>query len=351
MDRNILRMAIYEMSREDTPAAVVIDEALELARQFSGDESVSFINGVLDAVHGKRSGRGQRIRMNVLMVASEATPFAKTGGLADVLGSLPAGSGRARRTRGGGDARLSRKRLSESDRARLIATLWIPLGPGYLVDIYQTTERGVDFYFVHCRRCSIATASTGISRRLHALRGAVHGGAGRGALPVPARHHALPRLAGRARARVSCASDFALDPTFSGVKVLFTIHNLGYQGVFGSEVMGMVGLDFRLFNPEQLEAYGNVNYMKGGIAWSDAVSTVSKGYAREIQTPEFGFGLDGFLRKHGPVIGILNGVDYAEWNPEHDPHIAGALLGERPCGKAGVQARAAGRTRAASRRT
>jgi starch synthase len=79
--------------------------------------------------------------------------------------------------------------------------------------------------------------------------------------------------------------------------------------------------------------------LKGGIAFSDAISTVSKGYAREIQTPEYGFGLDGFLRKHGPIYGIVNGVDYVEWDPEHDPHIArnysvNDLSGKRECKRA-----------------
>ena len=98
-------------------------------------------------------------------------------------------------------------------------------------------------------------------------------------------------------------------------------------------------MDSRLFNPEQLEFHGKLNLLKGGIAFSDAVSTVSKGYAREIQTPEYGFGLDGFLRKHGPIYGIVNGVDYVEWNPEHDPHIvrnysADDLSGKRECKRA-----------------
>jgi starch synthase len=82
-----------------------------------------------------------------------------------------------------------------------------------------------------------------------------------------------------------------------------------------------------------------VNFLKAGIAWSDAVSTVSKGYAREIQTPEYGFGLDGFLRRHGPITGIVNGVDYNEWSPEHDPALArnysaNDLSGKRACKQA-----------------
>jgi len=127
---------------------------------------------------------------------------------------------------------------------------------------------------------------------------------------------------------------FHTDPTFSGVKFLFTIHNAGYQGIFGPEILPIIALDPRFFNPEQFEFYGKVNYLKGGIAWSHAVSTVSKGYAQEIQTPEYGFGLDGFLRKHAPIYGIVNGVDYIEWSPEHDSYIARNYSVDDPSGKA-----------------
>ena len=100
-----------------------------------------------------------------------------------------------------------------------------------------------------------------------------------------------------------------------------------------------IALDGRLFNPEQLEFFGKVNFLKGGVAWSDAVSTVSRGYAQEIQTKELGFGLDTFLRKHGPITGILNGVDYSQWNPETDKHLernysSGDLSGKRECKRA-----------------
>ncbi len=106
-----------------------------------------------------------------------------------------------------------------------------------------------------------------------------------------------------ALAPVYLREHFRGDPTFIGVKTLLTIHNLGYQGLFPPEVLPEIALDSRLLNPDQLEFFGRVNFLKAGIAWSDAVSTVSKGYAREIQTPEYGFGLDGFLRRHGPITG------------------------------------------------
>src|SRR5262249_25627600 len=105
------------------------------------------------------------------------------------------------------------------------------------------------------------------------------------------------------------------------------------------EILPQIGLDSRFFNSNQFEFFGKVNLLKGGIAWSDAVSTVSKGYAQEIQTKELGFGLDTFLRKHGPITGIVNGVDYTEWNPEPDRHIARTysvndLSGKRECKRA-----------------
>jgi starch synthase len=133
------------------------------------------------------------------------------------------------------------------------------------------------------------------------------------------------------------------DPTFYGVKTVFTIHNLGYQGIFPASALADLGLSRSLFHPAGLEFYGKVNLLKAGIVWSDAITTVSPTYAREIQTPEYGFGLDGLLRdRAGVLTGILNGVDYREWDPRHDPHIAapysaGDLSGKAVCKRALIQ--------------
>ncbi len=132
----------------------------------------------------------------------------------------------------------------------------------------------------------------------------------------------------------------ALDPTFFGVRCVFTIHNLGYQGSFPASAIADLDLDRRLFHSEGLEFFGRLNFLKAGIVWSDAVNTVSPTYAREIQTPEFGFGLDGLLRSRASKLtGILNGVDYEEWNPETDRHLpanysARDLSGKRACKRA-----------------
>ena len=106
-------------------------------------------------------------------------------------------------------------------------------------------------------------------------------------------------------------------------KTVLTVHNLAYQGVFPDSQWRYLGLDKRkFFNSSSLEYYGQINFLKGGILYADAVTTVSRRYAQEILTPEYGCGLDGVLRERQEHLsGILNGVDYREWNPETDPYI------------------------------
>ena len=112
---------------------------------------------------------------------------------------------------------------------------------------------------------------------------------------------------------------YADDPFFRGTRSLFTIHNLAYQGLFEKDVLAAIGLPDSLFNMNDLEFYGKVNALKAGILYSTAVTTVSPRYSREIQTPEFGCGLDGLLRSRAGVLhGILNGVDYRDWDPATD---------------------------------
>jgi starch synthase len=114
------------------------------------------------------------------------------------------------------------------------------------------------------------------------------------------------------------------DPAFARTSSLLTIHNLGYQGIFPSGTMDISGLDRKLFSPEGVEFYGKMNFLKAGIIGADAITTVSPTYAEEILTPEQGFGLDGILRKRsGNITGIINGIDYAEWDPAHDPLLPG----------------------------
>jgi starch synthase len=112
------------------------------------------------------------------------------------------------------------------------------------------------------------------------------------------------------------------DPHFLGTKTLLTIHNLGYQGIFDASVMSEIGLSRALYTPEGFEFWGKVSLLKAGIVFADVLTTVSPTYAEEIQTPEYGFGLDGLLRRRkADLTGILNGVDYTLWNPETDNHL------------------------------
>lgn len=127
------------------------------------------------------------------------------------------------------------------------------------------------------------------------------------------------------------------DPLFSRTAVVFTIHNIAYQGLFRKEKFRLTGLPLEMYHPEGIEFWERINFMKAGIVYADVINTVSKKYSQEIQTPEFGYGLDGILRKRKEdLYGILNGVDYKEWDPSRDPHLIAHydlndLSGKREC--------------------
>ena len=105
---------------------------------------------------------------------------------------------------------------------------------------------------------------------------------------------------------------------------LLTIHNIAYQGNFWHWDMELTGIDWKYFNWRQMEFYGNLSFLKSGIAFADALSTVSPRYAKEIQEPPLSCGLEGILRHRSKdLFGIINGVDYSVWNPETDPHLGG----------------------------
>lgn len=131
-------------------------------------------------------------------------------------------------------------------------------------------------------------------------------------------------------------------PGYQRIRSVFTIHNIAYQGSYPRDLMNITGLPGWLYNPSQLEHYG-FNFLKSGIVYSDAVTTVSPTYAREIQTGEFGCGLEGLLNTvHGKLSGIVNGCDYEHWNPAHDKLIAAPYTPEtvfevKPLCKADLQ--------------
>ena len=118
-------------------------------------------------------------------------------------------------------------------------------------------------------------------------------------------------------------TEYSGAPTYENIASLFTIHNLAYQGTFWHWDMLLTGLDWKYFNWREMECYGNLNLLKTGIVFADAISTVSPTYAREIQTPEQGCGLEGILQHRSEQLtGILNGIDVGDWNPKTDPFLA-----------------------------
>ena len=277
--------------------------------------------------------------IKVLMVASEAAPFAKTGGLADVVGSLPAA---LRDFDCEVAVLIPRYRRVDVHSARRVydsLPIWLG-GTVHQASLYQAGD-ATPFYFLEAPalydRDGYYGDSTG-DYPDNAVRFAV---LSRAALSV-ARRVFRPQILHchdwqTGLAPVYLRTVFAYDPTFLGMKTLFTIHNLGYQGLFPPGVLPQVGLDRRVFNMNGLEFFGKLNFMKGGLNFSDALSTVSQRYAAEIQTKEYGFGLDGVLRaRSADLHGILNGVDYSNWNPETDAHLVAHyssddLGGKREC--------------------
>ena len=263
----------------------------------------------------------------ILMVAPEATPFAKTGGLADVIGALPAA------LHAGGQQvavvmpwyRTVRLACSPKEAYR---DLRVIIGPReYRVNIFETVERGVTFYLLSCPPLYDRPGLYGEHSTDYPDNHIRFGVFCRAALDVM-RHLFLPDILHchdwqSALAPIYLRYAFAGDPTFLGVRILFTVHNLGYQGLFPPEALLDLGIGRDIFQPNVLEFFGRVNLLLGGMHFSDAINTVSRTYAREIQTPEFGFGLDKFLLARADRLsGIVNGVDYHEWSPETDVNIA-----------------------------
>lgn len=263
--------------------------------------------------------------MKILFVASECVPFSKTGGLADVVGALP----KFLAARGHEvTVFLPRYRVTPPGKV-VLPSLSIPLGPRLLFPDVQDarTSDGVRYFFLdyppYFDRDGLYTVG-GADHPDNAERFALFS---RAALEF-AKRIAVPDLIHchdwqSGLVPVLLKTLYATDPLLGRVAVLFTIHNLGYQGLFPAEAVEQVGLPRELFTMESLEFYGQVGYLKGGLVYADFVSTVSRKYAEEIQTEEYGHGLDGVIRQRAATVtGILNGVDYAEWSPKTDKFLA-----------------------------
>jgi len=269
--------------------------------------------------------------VNILMATSEAVPFAKTGGLGDVCGALPSELARLghqvavilpfyRKVR---DSRVQAQSLgidfivpigSKTVTGHLLAGK-LPHGdvPVYLIQQDQYFDRdglygedGND-YDDNCERFVFFSRAVLEAIRLLGLDIDVI--------------HANDWQTGLVPSYLKV--EYAALPRYESIACLFAIHNMGYQGEFWHWDMLLTGLDWKYFNWNQMECHGKLNLLKTGLVFADAISTVSPQYAQEIQTPEFGARLEGVLRHRREVLsGILNGVDYAVWDPSVDPHLA-----------------------------
>lgn len=286
--------------------------------------------------------------MNIVQIVSEAVPFCKTGGLADVAGALPLALAKEGHTVSlvipYYTTKISSKKHKLKDTGTTIkvsiankdvegelftckmahnVTAYLIKQDSYFgrPELYQTPEGDYPDNaerFIFFTRAALYVASTLQPDIIHC-------------------HDWQSALA-----PVYLKSIYKDVKSLSKVKTLLTIHNLGYQGVFSHNDMPLTGLGWEYFTFDKLEFYGKLNFLKGGIAFADAISTVSRKYAEEILTPEYGCGLEGalFFRKN-VLSGIVNGIDYTEWNPKTDGHLPAKfdekdLKGKAAC-KAAVQ--------------
>ncbi len=283
----------------------------------------------------------------ILMVASEAAPFVKTGGLADVLGGLPPALARLGEEVAVVIPKYRKIKLFGAERIYDDLPVWLG-STLYGTSIERVVERGVSYLFVNCPPLFDREGIYNIGDKDYPDNHVRFGVLCRAAIEI-ARRIFRPNIFHlhdwqAAPAAPYLRTNHRSDPTYMGIQVMLTIHNLGYQGIFSLPEGLQMGFDPALLTPTgALEFYGDTNLLKGGIVFADAITTVSKGYAREIQTPEFGFRLDGLLRSRSRALtGIVNGVDYSEWNPEHDVHIPmnygiDKLEGKRECKRALLQ--------------
>lgn len=302
--------------------------------------------------------------MRILMAASEVVGFAKTGGLADVAGSLP----RALAQRGHQVAVIMpyyrAVRFGRQAVERTSTVIPVPIANRTLAcRLFKSVLPGSDVPIFFVEAPEYFDRDDGYQGR--GLYQQTMPGGYKADYPDNAE-----RFVFFARAVLEAVGHLGFTPDvihandwqtalvpvllsevyrsrreFQAMRSVFTIHNIAYQGMFPSDVMKLTGLPGWLFNPKQLEFHGHLNFLKAGIVFADAVNTVSPTYAREIQTAEYGCGLDGLLRDSSAKLsGIVNGVDYGVWDPSKDPHLpetydATTVFDRKPASKAELQRR------------
>src|SRR5215510_8619063 len=265
--------------------------------------------------------------MHIAFVASECVPFSKTGGLADVVGALP----RALAALGHDvSVYIPRYRLARiSEERTVVQSITVPFDDRYRFCSILTGAGypGMRFYFVDYPpffdRDGLYGTPAGDfpdnAERFALFCRAVLEGTK--ILGVPDIFHCHDWQT--ALLPVLLRTQYVEDPAFRNSGTVFTVHNIGYQGLFPPEILPLLTLPWDLFTITKMEFFGNVNFLKGALIYSDFLTTVSRKYAQEIQTTEFGFGLEGVLRNRAATVtGIVNGVDYEEWSPATDRFIS-----------------------------
>ncbi|HAP31518.1 MAG TPA: glycogen synthase GlgA [Firmicutes bacterium] len=262
--------------------------------------------------------------MKVLFVVAEAVPFAKTGGLADVAGSLPAALRNF-----GADAGVIMPAYGciapeYKMKMKRLCKVTVSMGWRYqYCELKMLEHQGVPYYF--------------IDNEYYFSRNGIYGfydDAERFAFFSRAVLQSLPCLDAAPQilhchdwhtgpVSVFLNTHFRQDPFYRDIKTIFSIHNLLYQGNFHREILSdIMELDEEHFTASGIEFYGQVSYLKGGLVFSDYLTTVSPAYALEIQSPHHGYGMEGLLQQRSTQLtGIINGIDQAAYNPATDPHI------------------------------
>ena len=263
--------------------------------------------------------------MKILFVASEGLPFSKTGGLADVVEALP----KALVALGHEVAVLLPRYRATKAGSAVALGLTISMGDSLRFPSIRNggTLRGVRYFFVDDPEYFDRDQLYGVSGKDYPDNAERFAEFSRAAIEFCKRVW-MPNVIHchdwqSALVPVLLRTQYEKDATVEGLPVVFTIHNMGYHGTFPREIMKKIGLPEKLFKIDAMEFFGRVNFLKGALVFSDDLTTVSRKYAEEIQTPEYGHGLDGVVRNHADhLVGILNGVDYTAWNPEKDKLIA-----------------------------
>jgi len=279
--------------------------------------------------------------MKILFVASEVAPFAKTGGLADVTGSLP-----HELKLQGHDVRIIMpfyKTVTKGDFLirKIRKSVEIPLaGSLYKGLLRHTLLADIPVYLLENKELFYRDYLYGSPAGDYPDNPRRFAFFCRGVLELLRRMDYRPDVLHchdwqAALIPLLLKYEYAGDPFFADMAVVFTIHNLAYQGIFPAAALDEMGLDSSYFDIGRVEYYGNVNLMKGGILTADLINTVSETYCEEILTKEQGSGLEGVIRtRRDALSGILNGIDYSQWDPATDREIYRNYRASAPAGKA-----------------